>query len=1484
MPTLRGQVTNRKGRVTRKGKMLQEALDGNVGDRAALLHLLKELEDAGNELEDMMDDLIDETRRDETAAKDVPALQTEKDGVVTAQEAALTRFGLLITARTTPTTDPSAVPGGARQIFKLQAELKPFLLSNTHSPPEMRNWLVRFQSYASTSNIHLVGVADQRAVLRGCLAPDLEVNLEGVLATPASTVAVCLTAIEAHFLSLKPLFTRRWECFKIKKAGRPFKDFVADLRRNVAEADIANISSAQLVVFMLLMGCQSETALFIELRKMTDPTITDLMAKAETMEQALRDAAVTTAVVAAVKEEKVETQAEIIAALAAACGGCGRPHERSACPFRKAECFRCRKIGHIRERCSSTTRGETSDRRSQDVRGRSRDRGRSPPARQRGGSPAGGYNHEASRSPSRTRVRAICVATADGAHVALACVAQGAVFNLDVLPDTGAARTVLPTKMVPPGVPLVPSVTRLIAANGGQLRNVGKMEFMAVAPGGRPTTISAVVSPDLVGSALLGRQDMVALGILPKDFPAVQAVTQAELIAAIDRIEAGYNHEVEATAEAELVPPEASSSNSTTTEAIEKTIKRLAAGSRLAGMIRKEAARGVLGSSLGDAAGKMFGGPMKIELNKDVIKPCHVTTARAIPHHYQEQALKLNAELETAHMMVREPDPTEWCSPAHYVPKPNGKVRLVIDYRQLNKATSRPVHPFSSVPDLMRQIDPKARFFAKLDAIHGYFQVPLDEESSKLCTFLLPDGKYRPLVAPMGWKGSGDVFSLRTDQAYQDLIRKRWLAKIVDDLCLQAATLEELLDRLEVLFEISFTCGITLSLDKLEIGTCVKFAGFLVSDEGLKPDPAKMTSIKNFPTPTSVTGLRSFLGLANQFSPFVPDLSHCTVKIRELLKKKSAWLWLPEHDAEFRRACDILCSEHVVQPFNPVLPTRLLTDASRDGLGYALLQTDRTGRPRMVQCGSCSLTPAQKNYAVIELELAAVWWAADKCDYYLRGMPRFEVVTDHRPLVGLFGKPLSSLGNARLQRLRENLAMYTFEVSWVPGKTHLIADALSRAPVFPAEPDLDIVMCARVSAADPQYKIIADATDAAHQLLLEAVSAGKTLPPILSPFQEVFSELRVEDGLLLVGDRLVVPRQARRAILAALHASHSGYVKTMELARQTFFWPGMANEIRQFVARCPACVGVLASQTAEPLASMRATAEYPMQAVATDLFESASKSFLVMVDRFSGMPFVARMTSTTTDAVWKQLMTWFMDFGLPGTIRSDNGPQFRQSFGELCLAVGVAHETSSPYCPASNGLAEAAVKSMKRLLVKVGGVDNEVFRSALLEWRNTPRADGFSPAMGFFGRRLKTFLPSALPLCFDLEAPIAFSAARDAVDAARVSQKGGTTLRPLSEGEDVHVQDPVGKSWSFCAGVVKKCLPSGRSYDVQTTAGVFRRNRRHLRPADTATDMPSDPERVEVGNAAEMPEALLPAWLGAREAVTPLAPRRSRRNRRVSFA
>ena len=121
--------------------------------------------------------------------------------------------------------------------------------------------------------------------------------------------------------------------------------------------------------------------------------------------------------------------------------------------------------------------------------------------------------------------------------------------------------------------------------------------------------------------------------------------------------------------------------------------------------------------------------------------------------------------------------------------------------------------------------------------------------------------------------------------------------------------------------------------------------------------------------------------------------------MRKLLKKNVAFLWLDLHDKEFERARTLLCSAGIVKPFDVELPTELLTDASRlFGFGFALVQIDVTGDLRLVQCGSCALTAAQKNYTTIELEASAILWAIVICDHYLRGMRKFKVVTDHRPL------------------------------------------------------------------------------------------------------------------------------------------------------------------------------------------------------------------------------------------------------------------------------------------------------------------------------------------------------------------------------------------------------------------------------------------------------------------------------------------------------
>ena len=281
----------------------------------------------------------------------------------------------------------------------------------------------------------------------------------------------------------------------------------------------------------------------------------------------------------------------------------------------------------------------------------------------------------------------------------------------------------------------------------------------------------------------------------------------------------------------------------------------------------------------------------------------------------------------------------------------------------------------------------------------------------------------------------------------------------MDDILIWGENLQELEERINVISQRCEKLNVILSKKKFIIGTSIPFAGYVVSDKGVHPDPHRVESIRKFPTPVDVTGVKSFLGMANQLSFFIPDYAHNSRHLRELTGKGKVFRWLPEHQSEFERMKEILSETLLTHHFDPSLPVSLLTDASRQhGLGYALCQTLPTGQLVIITCGSKSLTPTQQRYATIELECLAIMWAMNKCDFYLKGLPKFSVLTDHKPLVGIFQKTLYDLSNPRLRRMREKMSGYTFSVEWVAGKTHFIADALSRALLFIPEEEPDMVV------------------------------------------------------------------------------------------------------------------------------------------------------------------------------------------------------------------------------------------------------------------------------------------------------------------------------------------------------------------------------------------------------------------------------------------
>ena len=155
----------------------------------------------------------------------------------------------------------------------------------------------------------------------------------------------------------------------------------------------------------------------------------------------------------------------------------------------------------------------------------------------------------------------------------------------------------------------------------------------------------------------------------------------------------------------------------------------------------------------------------------------------------------------------------------------------------------------------------------------------------------------------------------------------------------------------------------------MQVGETVNFAGYQVSEIGILPAKERTQAITEYPKPNSKTPLKGFLGLAQTLAHFLPDLAHATDPLRGLLRKNVAYQWLPDQQQAFQKTKEILTSNLVLKPFNPAYITELITDASRIGLGFVLLQQDPlTGNKHLIQCGSRSLNDAETRYAVCELE------------------------------------------------------------------------------------------------------------------------------------------------------------------------------------------------------------------------------------------------------------------------------------------------------------------------------------------------------------------------------------------------------------------------------------------------------------------------------------------------------------------------------------
>lgn len=865
--------------------------------------------------------------------------------------------------------------------------------------------------------------------------------------------------------------------------------------------------------------------------------------------------------------------------------------------------------------------------------------------------------------------------------------------------------------------------------------------------------------------------------------------------------------------------------------------------------------------------GRLDCDPMKIVLQQDA-KPYCLTTARRIPFPLQEKVqLQLN-KLEKEGIIQKVTHPTDWCSPMVPVIKKNGDVRICVDFKKLNDSVKREHFVLPNLEDIAPDLK-GASVFTKLDASSGFYQIPLDDASCELTTFITPTSRYCFRRVPFGITSAPEIFQRKMSELLCDL---KGVKVIVDDILVYGRDMKDHDKNLSAVMQKIQSSGLKLNREKCMFRQGeVEYFGHSISKEGIQPSLDRVAAIQNMVPPTNVKELRRVVGMINYVGRFIPNLANIIAPMTDLLKDSNAWLWGSPQQSAFDRVKNLITEAPTLAFYNPNKPVVVSADASSYGLGGAIFQ-EENGTLKPVAYCSRKLAGAELKYAQIEKECLAALWTCDKFSRYLIGLKSFRLLTDHKPLVPLINTQDLNRAPLRCQRMLMRLRGYSLTAEHVPGKSLVVPDTLSRSPVdsdnYSFVNDIEcyaLTLNSLRPIADSRLEQIRRAaeSDAVHQEAMSFTRFGwpKHMNSVRSELKDLFcfrSDLATTEGLLLYRNRIVVPKQIREEILDSIHQGHLGLNKCRARAQATVWWPEITKDIKRKVETCEFCQINRPAQRKEPM-QINPLPDRPWQKVGADLCEINQKHYLVMTDYFSRYLEIAYLQELTSSFVIGKAKDIFARHGIPETLVSDNGPQFASGlFQNFAKKYGFRHVFSSPHYPQSNGQAESAVKIAKRLLRQ-----DDMF-AALMEYRATPiEATGLSPAEMLMGRRIRTFLPnlpSALTPDWSERDDVRIRDAKYRERAKQHYDQHNGCVVPLPElqpGDHVRVKTDTEKAW-VTKGVVKDVDADTRSYNVATPKGNIRRNRRHLmltpepkpsEPVESSgnkTSVPTQPETADV--------------------------------------
>lgn len=667
-------------------------------------------------------------------------------------------------------------------------------------------------------------------------------------------------------------------------------------------------------------------------------------------------------------------------------------------------------------------------------------------------------------------------------------------------------------------------------------------------------------------------------------------------------------------------------------------------------------------------------------------------------------------------------------APVLFIKKKDGSLRLCVDYRGLNEGTIKDRYPLPLIHETLMQLQ-KAKIYTTLDIRNAYNLLRIVEGDEWKTAFRTRYGSFESLVMNFGLTGAPATWQRFINDVLREFLDVCATAYL-DDILIYSETMEEHVIHVRRILQALAKAGLHLKPEKCKFFQQeVGYLGLLISTNGIRMEPGKISAVLEWPTPRNVKDVRAFVGFANFYRRFIRNYSGIVTPLTRLTGKDIPFEWGQQCQEAFDQLKHAFTSAPILKHFDHTKPVLVETDASDYVSAGVLSQRDDDGVLHPVAFYSKKHSPAECNYEIYDKELMAIIRAFEEWRPELEGAEHpVQVLTDHKNLE--YFMTTKNL-NRRQARWAEYLSRFDFKIVYRPGTAGGKPDALTRrSGDLPEEGDERLMQQQKALLKPhnlpPQLQIFAnglpdDDAPTLDALFVEAYDADPFPAEVIHMLQQgerhsrkiTLAECGMDGDRLTYRNRLYVPEYdpLRLRLIQQHHdtpaAGHPGRSKTLELLQRGYYWKNMRDSVMQYIRNCHICQRSRTSRHA-PYGVLRPMPipVHPWQDISMDFvtglpWSEGFDAIWVVVDRLTKQRHLIPCTTNIDSAGLADLFIRevFRLHGLPDTIVSDRGPQFAAGFWKrLCARLGVQPKLSTPFHPQTDGQTERINATMEQYL------------------------------------------------------------------------------------------------------------------------------------------------------------------------------------------